>query len=238
MKLNPAKCRFAVASGKFLGYLVTYRGIETNPKQIDALIEMASPKNRREVQRLTRRVAALNLFISRSTDKCLPFYDILRGNKKFVWSEECENAFQQLKRVQNPKYLHSPSQSGRLAKWAVELSEYDIEYRQKMSAKSQVLAEFLVELPTGIVTNKEPNSTWVLYVDRSSSKQGSGIGIHLTSPNSEILEQSFRLEFHVSNNEAEYETLIVGLRLAHGLTIRNIHAYCDSQLVTSQYSRE
>ena len=64
---------------------------------------MASPKNKREVQRLTGRVAALNRFISRSTDKCLPFYDILRGNKKFEWSEECENAFQPLK-----QYLASP----------------------------------------------------------------------------------------------------------------------------------
>ena len=134
--------------------------------------------------------------------------------------------------------LHSPSQSGRLAKWAVELSEYDIEYRPRTSAKSQVLADFLVELPMVTVTNKEPNSTWLLHVDGSSSKQGSGIGIRLTSATSEILEQSFRLEFHASNNEAEYEALIAGLRLAHRLKIRNIHAYCDSQLVASQYSGE
>ncbi|XP_013589153.1 PREDICTED: uncharacterized protein LOC106297464 [Brassica oleracea var. oleracea] len=111
--------------------------------------------------------------------------------------------------------LHCPSQSGRLAKWAVELSEYDIEYRPKTSAKSQVLADFLVELPTGTVTIKEQNLTWVLHIDGSSSKQGSGIEICLTSPTSEILEQSFRLEFHASNNEAEYKALIAGLRLAH-----------------------
>ena len=109
MKLNPTKCRFAVASGEFLGYLVTFRGIEANPKQINALIEMASPKNKREVQRLTGRVAALNRFISRSTDKCLPFYDVLRGNKKFEWSEECENTFQQLKRyLASPPVLENP----------------------------------------------------------------------------------------------------------------------------------
>ena len=134
--------------------------------------------------------------------------------------------------------LHSPSQSGRLAKWAVELSEYDIEYRPRTSAKSQVLADFLVELPTETITNEEPNSTWLLHVDGTSSKQGSGIGICLTSPTGEILEQSFRLEFHASNNEAEYEALIAGLHLAHSLKIRNIHAYCDSQLVASQFSGE
>ena len=54
----------------------------------------------------------------------------------------------------------------------------------------------------------------------------------------EILEQSFRLIFHASNNEAEYEALIAGLRLAHGLKIHNVHAYCDSQLVASQYIGE
>ncbi|XP_013594570.1 PREDICTED: uncharacterized protein LOC106302652 [Brassica oleracea var. oleracea] len=134
--------------------------------------------------------------------------------------------------------LHSPSQSGRLAKWAIELSEYDVEYRPRTFTKSQVLADVLVELPTGDMTNTEPDSTWILHVDGSSSKQGSGIGIRLTSPTGEGLEQSFRLEFHASNNKAEYEALLVGLRLAHGLKIRNIHAYCDSQLVANQYSGE
>ncbi|XP_018453822.2 uncharacterized protein LOC108824963 [Raphanus sativus] len=267
---------------------------------------MASPKNKREVQRLIGRVAALDRFISRSTDKCLPFYDILRGNKRFEWSDECEDAFKQRKhylatppvlakpvegeplflyiavsatavsgvliweelssdgkiayavvtsaRKLRPYFqshtivilttfpirtiLHSPSQSERLAKWAVELSEYDIDYCLRTSAKSQVLADFLVELPTKAITNKESNSTWLLHVDGSSSKQGSGISIRLTSPTGEILEQSFRLEFHSSNNEAEYEVLIAGSRLAHGLKIRNIHAYCDSQLVASKYSGE
>ncbi|WZZ58029.1 hypothetical protein YC2023_058136 [Brassica napus] len=134
--------------------------------------------------------------------------------------------------------LHSPSQPGQLAKWAIELDEYDVEYRPRTCEKSQVLADFLVELPTGDMTNTEPDSTWVLHVNRSSYKQGSGIGIRLTSPTGEILEQSFRLEFHASNNEAEYEALIAGLRLANGLKICNIHAYCDSQLVANQYSGE
>ena len=101
-----------------------------------------------------------------------------------------------------------------------------------------MLANFLVELPTRTVTNEEPNSTWLLHIDRSSSKQGSGIGIRLTSLTNEILEQSFKLEFHASNYKAEYEALIAGLRLAHGLKIHNNHTYYDSQLVASQYSGE
>jgi len=64
---------------------------------------MASPQNKREMQRLTGRVTTFNRFISRSTDKCLAFYDVLRGNKKFEWTTRCEEAFQELK-----KYLATP----------------------------------------------------------------------------------------------------------------------------------
>ncbi|GFZ19275.1 hypothetical protein Acr_27g0010140 [Actinidia rufa] len=103
MMLNPSKCIFGVSSGKFLGFLVTKRGIEVNPDQIQALIAMRSPRNIREVQQLTGRVAALNRFVSKSADKCLPFFKILRKSQTFQWSEESENAFRQLK-----EYLGSP----------------------------------------------------------------------------------------------------------------------------------
>lgn len=83
--------------------MVPRRGIEANPKQIDALIQMASTRNKREVQILIGRVAALNRFISRSTDKCLLFYNTLRGNKQFEWTEKCGDAFKQLK-----EYLVTP----------------------------------------------------------------------------------------------------------------------------------
>jgi hypothetical protein len=101
MKLNPAKCAFGVSSGKFLGYMVSSRGIEANPEKIQAVLEMQSPKSTKQLQQLTGRLAALNRFISRSTNKCLHFFKILR--KAFEWTSECESAFSQLK-----IYLTSP----------------------------------------------------------------------------------------------------------------------------------
>ena len=78
MKLNPAKCVFGVASGKFLGFMVSQRGIKENPEKVQAIINMASPKTVKEVQKLTGMIVALNKFVSRATDKCLPFFKTLK----------------------------------------------------------------------------------------------------------------------------------------------------------------
>ncbi|KAG7529934.1 Ribonuclease H-like superfamily [Arabidopsis thaliana x Arabidopsis arenosa] len=131
-----------------------------------------------------------------------------------------------------------PSQSGHLAKWAIELSEYDIEYRNKTCAKSQGQANFIVELPTKEARENPLDITWLLHVDGSSSKQGSGVGIRLTSPTGEVLEQSFRLNFEATNNVAKYEALVAGLNLARGLKIEKIRAFCDSELVANQFNGE
>ena len=87
MKLNPSKCAFGVLSGKFLGFMVSYRGIEANPDKIQAILDMKPPQNLKEVQSLTGRVAALNKFVSKSTDKCLLFFRVLK--KAFEWTDDC-----------------------------------------------------------------------------------------------------------------------------------------------------
>ena len=74
LRLNASKCSFGVGSGKFLGYMVTHRVIEVNPNQIKAINDLKPPQNAKEVQKLTRMITALNRFISRSTDRCRPFY--------------------------------------------------------------------------------------------------------------------------------------------------------------------
>ncbi|GKV30032.1 hypothetical protein SLEP1_g38898 [Rubroshorea leprosula] len=95
MRLNPAKCIFGVESGKFLGFMVSWKGIEVNLEKIRAIAEMEPPKSVKDIQRLIGRVAALHRFISKSADKCLPFFKIMRSaaqkdesskQKKFEWT--------------------------------------------------------------------------------------------------------------------------------------------------------
>ena len=95
MKLNPAKCAFGVSAGKFLGFIVNHRGIEANPDKIKAVLDMPSPSGIKEVQRMTGRIAALSRFISRASDKCQPFFQVLK--KAFQWNTKCEEAFSALK---------------------------------------------------------------------------------------------------------------------------------------------
>ncbi|KAF3955964.1 hypothetical protein CMV_018877 [Castanea mollissima] len=94
--LNASKCSFGVGSSKFLCYMVTHRGIEVNPAQIKAIQGLKPPQNPKEVQKLTGMTAALSRFISRSADRCRPFFQLLNKWKGFEWIEECDLAINDL----------------------------------------------------------------------------------------------------------------------------------------------
>ena len=82
MKLNPLKCSFGVASRKFLGFIVSSRGIEINPSQIAAIRNIEEPQKIKDVQSLAGKVAALSRFISKAIDKCVPFFDLIKRGKQ------------------------------------------------------------------------------------------------------------------------------------------------------------
>jgi len=90
LKLNPEKCVFGVEAGKFLGFLLTKRGIEANPEKCVAIINMRSPISMKEVQQLTGRMVALSRFVSAREDKGHPYFQCMRRNNRFVWTRECE----------------------------------------------------------------------------------------------------------------------------------------------------
>ena len=335
MKLNPTKCSFGVQAGKFLGYMVTQRGIEANPDQIKAIVEIKSPRNVKEVQKLTGRVAALNRFISRSSDKCHLFYNVLRKNKGFTWTDDHENALQTLKKYmmsppllakpqdgetlqlyiavsttavsavlvreedkqQHPVYyvskslldaetrytsmeklllalviaakklrhyfeshpisvvtnyplksvLQKPELTGRLAKWSIYLSGYDIKYQSRTAIKCQVLADFVADFSPDLERKAQAeinsvaiqdNEIWVMHVDGSSNIRGSGLGVVLQSPQGGKMVYSIRCEFKTTNNEAEYEALIAGINMAHDLGASILHVRSDSLLVVNQMNGE
>ena len=109
LRLNASKCSFGVGSGKFLGYMIIYRGIEVSLDQIKVVNSLQPPRNPKEVQRLIGMVVALNHFISRSADRCRPFFLLMNKLKDFEWTEECALTFQQRKEyLSRPLIMSSP----------------------------------------------------------------------------------------------------------------------------------
>ena len=109
MKLNPLKCAFGLNVGRFLGFMVTQRGIEANPAQLKAILESPTPSSRKGIQQLTGQLAALGRFISRFTDRLKPFFATLRGANRARWNEECDQALVAIKHyLEEPPVLASP----------------------------------------------------------------------------------------------------------------------------------
>ena len=227
-----------------------------NPEKVQAIINMASPKTIKEVQKLKGRIAAITRFVSRATDKCLPFFKTLK--QAFVWTNECEAAFQELKRyLSHPPFLslstkgeslqlylamsatavsvalireedkkqllvyyvsqafqgvefgylkikkiafalimascklrqyfqaspilvmtdqpirksmNKPEAAGRMVQWAIELSQFDIEYHPRTAIKAQALADFIVEFTLPDEENLSPeDERWTIQIDGSSA---------------------------------------------------------------------
>ncbi|KAL0434461.1 UNVERIFIED_CONTAM: hypothetical protein Slati_2780400 [Sesamum latifolium] len=132
--------------------------------------------------------------------------------------------------------LASPNASGRMTKWAVELSEHDIEFEPRLAIKAQALADFILEA-TGDEDSKHLQE-WTMFVDGSSTSSKSGVGIVIKSLKVDYMEYAITLEFPVSNNEAEYEAILLGCRLIRAAGARKVRAYSDSQLVVSQAEGE
>ena len=137
---------------------------------------------------------------------------------------------------------------GQITRWGVQLGSLRVEYKPRTSIKGQVLANFIAEFQgkDGEVESANPFGVeadsaimeWKLFVDSASNTKGSGARAVLISPEGIILEQAVRLNFLASNNEAEYEALLIGLKSAKRLGADRLLIFCDSQLVANQISRE
>ncbi|KAL5540936.1 hypothetical protein UlMin_044912 [Ulmus minor] len=257
MKLNPAKCAFGVTSGKFLGFMVNHRGIEANPAKIQALLNMESPRKVKEVQSLTGRVAALNRFISRATDKCQPFFRALRKGKDFSWTAECEQSFQELKTyLGRPPLLSKPQEGESLilylavSKGAVSSAlireEEGVQWPIYYTSKSLLGAE--TRYPE---VEKLALALMIAARKLRPYFQAHTIIVPTKFPLKQILQKpdtsgrlakwlscALRFRFKATNNQAEYEALLAGLRLAKEVSARHLLIYSDSQLIVNQVNSE
>ncbi|CAL9025496.1 unnamed protein product [Prunus brigantina] len=152
--------------------------------------------------------------------------------------------------------IHSPDAFQRLMKWATELSQYDLIDRPKAAIKAQALAEFTPPAEEEKLVNKrkesskadgtfaessQPRDMWQWCIDGASNQRGAGADVVIITLDGTLLEQAITIGFPTSNNEAEYEALLTGMRLsneAKELTIKKLAIYSDSQLITNQASGE
>jgi hypothetical protein len=325
LKLNPEKCVFGVKKGKFLGCLVSTKGIKANMSKIEAILRMEPPNSKKGAQRLAGRLASLNRFISRSAERNLPFFEILKSAEVLQWGLAQQKAFEELKQYlidlttltppssgapllmyvaashvvvsaalvqekqdgqikkQAPVYfvseVLSPSKrnytelkkvlyavlmafrklrhyfqayhiivpssqplkdimrnmeaTGRVGKWVAELNEFTIDYVHRSSIQSQALADFIADWTPGAQdegTIKDAKA-WTVFCDGSWGTFGAGAAAVLVAPSKVRTCYVIKLDFSCTNNIAEYEALLLGLRKLKAIGIRRAILKTDSQVI-------
>nr|XP_023901139.1 uncharacterized protein LOC112012992 [Quercus suber] len=222
---------------------------------------MASPKTVKEVQKLTGRIAALNKFVSRATDKCLPFFKTLK--QAFEWTDECEAAFQELKRYLSNPPLLSPSKEGEnlylylaVSSTAVSAALILEEDRKQLPVyyisqafqgaesrypKIEKITFALIVASRKLRQYFQANPILVMTdqpIKKSMSKpEATGRMVQWASELSQF-DVEFQLKFPDTNNEAEYEGILTGLRLGKKFGARNLLVQNDSKLVIGQIKGE
>ncbi|GMH23142.1 hypothetical protein Nepgr_024985 [Nepenthes gracilis] len=238
-----------------LGFHRLPAGIEANLEKIKALADMAPlrlPKTSGDYFRRWRLCPLPREFGDKSPDPPL-LASPKDGKELYLYLAISEVALssvlvRQESDTQQPVYyplkgiLQKPDVLGRLVKWAIELGEFDIEFKPKPTIKAQALADFIVETTTPIQEEPPTENTeqpdevpkWTLHVDGLSTDSGSGARVVLTTPDGSEVKYSLKLDFSATNNVAEYETLLAGLRLAKQCSAKRLVVYSDSELIVNQ----
>nr|XP_043625712.1 uncharacterized protein LOC122597145 [Erigeron canadensis] len=260
MKLNPKKCSFGVEEEE------AGRALEQMRKYIADLPMLTAPKPKEILYvYLAASIECVSAVLVAERDKQqIPIYflsKVLQGAEaNYPELEKLTLALVHVARrlrryfqahpivvLSNKpirQILLKPEKSGRVAKWAIELGEHDIEFMARNAIKGQVLADFISEVHEGensmthyvsleVLGNVE-NDVWKLYTDGAASSDGCGASLMLVSPEGKEFTYALRFEFGVTNNEAKYEALLAGLRIARDMKIRNLQVYVNSQLVANQ----
>ena len=137
------------------------------------------------------------------------------------------------------KSMNKPEAAGRMVQWAIEISQFDIEYHPRIAIKAQALADFIAKftfLDEDNLTNEAER--WTIQTDSLSAQKRGRVRVIITTPNGEILKYGVELKFPATNNEAEYEGILTGLRLEKALEVKNLLVQSDSKLVVEQFKGE
>ncbi|GKA16067.1 reverse transcriptase domain-containing protein [Tanacetum coccineum] len=234
MKLNPKKCTFGMREDTFLGYKVNADGLKVCPDKVEAVLSLPSPKCLK--------------------DKCTKKSD-------FQWTAKAETAFKQMKKsIAELPMLAAPKEKEELIIYlaaakeaisAVLMTERDrkqvpIYFVSRALQGPEINYTSMEKLILALVTSgRQPPDTpmedeeelpdpWVLFTDESSCIDGSGAGLILTNPEGMEFTYALRFRFDATNNKAEYEALIVSLRIAEQMGVKNLQANVDSRLVANQ----
>ena len=129
--------------------------------------------------------------------------------------------------------MSSPEAAGRMALWAIELNEFDIQYRPQTAVKGQIVADFIDEYTQLEGKGVEGHKQWSIHMDGSSNQHAGGTSVVIQTPEGDKIECMIRLDFPTTSNEAEYEVLVAGLDLAKAAGAENMIIHCDSQVIMS-----
>nr|XP_009400653.1 PREDICTED: uncharacterized protein LOC103984818 [Musa acuminata subsp. malaccensis] len=228
LRLNPVKCIFGVSSGRFLGFIVHERGIDVNPKK--------NPKDFRwtaqceeALGQIKQHLASLPRLASVTPEEKLSVY--------LATSQHAAHPIEVITDQPLRQVLSKFDVTGRLLKWSIELEEFDIRYVPRTAIKAQSVADFIAELvEDGNGSSEQSEEAWDLHVDGSATSSSAGAWLVLLAPDGRSFERSFRFGFRATNNEAEYEAPLVGLKLALEMQVDAIHVFTDSQLIAEQLS--
>ncbi|KAA3481021.1 RNA-directed DNA polymerase (Reverse transcriptase), Ribonuclease H-like protein [Gossypium australe] len=229
LKLNPTKCTFGARSGKLLGFIVSERGIEVDSNKVKAIQKLPPSRTQKEVRGFLGRLNYIARFISQLTEKCDPIFRLLKKHNQGVWDEECQRAFDKVKRyLSNAPVLSPPNPDRPLILYLSVFNNSMGFYVNQKVIKGSAVAGFLAsraledykplsfDFPNEelmYVANTE-ECPWKLNFDGASNAVGNGIGAILVSPSGDYYPFTCRLDFDCTNNMMEYEACIMGIQAA------------------------
>ncbi|XP_071912254.1 uncharacterized protein [Coffea arabica] len=260
LKLNLEKCAFGTPTGKLLDFIVSKKGIEIDPAKIKAIRHTPISKTQKDVKSFFRKINFIGRFIAQLTSTYEHLLKLLKKNAPMNWNENCQQAFDKIKTyLLNPPVLVSPQSgssmpTGRMAKWQMILSEFDIVFITQKAVKGQVIADHLAENPReydyqplhtyfldekilfigAIKDMSEQYPGWRLFFDGASNSFGAEIGVVLVSYEGKHYPATAKLLFPCTNNMAEYEAYVFGLKMILDMEIKDLIAFSDSDLLVHQ----